>query len=312
MSHHKALVQTKLPADIHFLGAIPTDPRLHVPERHLGLYQPQELSDLQTYLNNAADMIDECQLQIPCLPPANTVSKTQGHLKTTGYNVIPALEHSRQASMTSILKMPLKHLIRVAIAQDAAFNFIYQENLQVLQQLQCQLIFFSPLKDTALPPCDVVWLTGGYPELHAETLAANQTMQQSIRQHVHLHKPLYAECGGMLYLSTQLQLKNGLRYTMCGVLAGIATLKSRLQGIGMQRLRLNQHTILGHSFHHAHFETDSAIKASAQQRTANKKGEVLYQYGSVYASFLHVWFASSPTITLTLLGLELRQSGLKC
>jgi len=283
--YHKALIQTKLPADIHFLGAIHTDQRMHLPERHLGLYQPQELADLHRHLNNAADIIDEYHLKIPCLTAEKTVlNRIETQIKT--YTPFPTPR------------------IRIAIAYDAAFNFIYPQNLRVLQQLNCQLVFFSPLSDKQLPPCDAVWLTGGYPELHAETLANNKTMQQSIRQHVQQDKPLYAECGGMLYLAEQLQLKNGLRYTMCGVLTGITTMQSRLQGIGMQQLGLNQHSILGHSFHHAHFDTDLAVIATAQQRTADKQGEVLYQYGSVYASFLHVWFASSLPISRTLLGLE--------
>ena len=302
--HHTALIQQKLPTDIHFLGAIPRDPRMHLPERHLGLYQPQECLDLHRHLNNAADIIAEYHIKIPQLAPKKRLFK---HYKAIRSNVLlqpPESVTPFNISMLAINQASKNAPIRIAIAHDAAFSFIYQENLRVLQQLHCQLVFFSPLSDTALPPCEVVWLTGGYPELHAETLAKNHTMQASLRKHVKLHKPLYAECGGMLYLAEQLQLKNGQCYTMCGILNGIAIMQNRLQGIGMQQLQLKQGRILGHSFHHAHFDTNATIIATAQRCTADKQGEVLYQCGSVYASFLHVWFASSLTLSRTLLGLE--------
>ena len=88
----------------------------------------------------------------------------------------------------------------VAVARDAAFCFIYAANLDCLRALGAEVVFFSPLADSALPDCDAVWLPGGYPELHAAKLGANTAMQDSLKAHVARHKPVWAECGGMMVL----------------------------------------------------------------------------------------------------------------
>jgi len=309
--NHRVLIQKKLPADIHFLGAIPRDQRMQLPERHLGLYQPQELHNIDQDLHQAADIIDEYHLQVTNFISKHSPSVIKNQksyikvkdsattLKIITDKILPIQNESFNTGLNA--KIPLTI---IAIAQDAAFSFIYQSNVDFLQKLSCQLVFFSPLEDQQLPACDAVWLTGGYPELYAAQLEANLSMRQSIQHHVQHNKPIYAECGGMLYLAEQLQTKKGAVYNMCGVLSAQATMQNRLQGIGMQSLNIDNHTILGHSFHHARFDTDLPAKAQAQHRSAKKQGERLYQEGAIYASFLHLWFASSSTITQKLFGLD--------
>ncbi len=279
--NHQQLIQTKLPAKIKFLGAIPNDAQMQLAERHLGLYQPHELQDLDNFFNQAAKKI----------PP----------------KVVAKLKIADQKPLLSVCQSGLQTQAAafiIAIANDAAFSFIYQGNLDFLAKCGCGWVFFSPLDDQQLPACDAVWLTGGYPELYAEQLSRNTLMKAAIQQHVKQQKPLYAECGGMLYLAEQLCTHTGQSYPLCAVLSGQAVMTKKLQGIGMQQLNWGHKTIRGHSFHHARFDTDLTVKAYSQHRNKARRGEAFYQDESICASFLHLWFASSATITRKLFGIQ--------
>jgi cobyrinic acid a,c-diamide synthase len=108
----------------------------------------------------------------------------------------------------------------------------------------------------------------------------------------------------MLYLAEQLCIYSGQSYHMCAVLSGQAVMAKTLQGIGMQQLKWNNKTIRGHSFHHARFDTSLPVKAYSQHRNKARQGEAFYQDGGICASFLHLWFASSATITRKLFGIQ--------
>ena len=272
--NHQQLIQKNLPKDFHFLGAIPRDKRLQLPERHLGLHQPEELDDFDTYLHAAADVLQESEISLPV-----SVNKRT---------------HNQNVEQPSITR---KNPVRLAIAKDAAFSFIYPDNLLSLQSLGYEITFFSPLHDKKLPNCDAIWLPGGYPECFAAELSNNKAMKQAIVEHVEKDKPVYAECGGMLYLFDTLLTKQGECYSMCGLLKGDVIMERKFQGIGLQQFAIFGDTIRGHSFHHARIETDlHAIQLSQPQRE-KKQGECLYANKSIYASFAHLWFASSETIT---------------
>jgi len=109
---------------------------------------------------------------------------------------------------------------RIAIARDAAFAFIYPANLDVLDDLGAQCVFFSPVADAQLPECEAVWLPGGYPELHAPQLAANTSMGESLRAHHRAGKPILAECGGMMSLFDETELLDGTRWRGFSLLPG--------------------------------------------------------------------------------------------
>ncbi len=289
--NHQQLIQTKLPAKIKFLGAIGNDVQMQLAERHLGLYQPHELQDLDNFFNQAAKKI----------PPA-VMAKLKIFQKKD--RLIPSNSEFQTQYKENINNDKKSTPFIIAIANDAAFNFIYQGNLDFLAKCGCDWVFFSPLEDQQLPDCDAVWLTGGYPELYAEQLSQNTLMKAAIQQHVKQQKPLYAECGGMLYLAEQLCTHTGQSYPMCAVLSGQAVMAKKLQGIGMQRLNWGNKTIRGHSFHHARFDTHLPVKAYSQHRNKARQGEAFYQYGHICASFLHLWFASSATITRKFFGIQ--------
>lgn len=281
--NHQQLIQKYLPDDCQLLASIPRDKRLQLPERHLGLYQAEEMDDIDSRLDAAADVLAECKLSLPLVINKRKVDTEQSSQEIT---------------------QRIKHTITIAIAKDAAFSFIYPHNLHSLQALGCNIVFFSPLHDKALPACDAIWLPGGYPECFATELANNREIMQAITEHAANNKAIYAECGGMLYLFDTLVDKQGQHYPMCGLLKGKVIMEARFQGIGLQQLNLFDETIRGHSFHHARVETRlKPIQLSQHQQKA-KQGEQFFANGSLYASFLHLWFASSEGITRKLLRID--------
>ncbi len=272
--NHQELIQEKLPKNISLLAALPRDKHLQLPERHLGLYQPHELKRIDYFLDYAADIIDKNQITEKIFP-----------------------DLAKQPFLKSSLSIKQKAKYTIAIAKDPAFSFIYPENIKTLHQLGFQTLFFSPINDSSLPKCDALWLPGGYPELYTKELAANTAMQCSIIEHSKLNKPIYAECGGMLYLFETVTTQHNKKYSMCGLLSGQAIMEKRFQGIGLQELTLFDTNIRGHSFHHARIETSLKPMQISYHQRKNKEGECFYSKGNIQASFLHLWFKSSLRIT---------------
>jgi cobyrinic acid a,c-diamide synthase len=258
---------------------------LSLPERHLGLTVATELPDAMARLDAAADALqatplgqmDDAALQRWAVPfPAPAVAETTPRLL---------------AGQT------------LAVARDAAFCFIYQANLDTLRALGAELAFFSPLADGGLPPCDALWIPGGYPELHADALAGNRTLRDSVHAHVAAGKPVWAECGGMMALLERLVASDGANYPMWGVMPGTATMSKRLAALGPQQLALESGTLRGHTFHYSSTASSAPVVArTARPHTAVSAdaGEAVYRCGSVQASYFHAWFPSSPRATAAL------------
>jgi cobyrinic acid a,c-diamide synthase len=274
--HSEMLVQA-LPSHLRCLGMIPRQTRMALPERHLGLVQAQEIDDLEARLELAAAQIADTEL-IALPPPV-------------------AFQPAKVESIPKLLDG-----VRIAIACDAAFSFIYPANLELLAALGAQLTFFSPLADHALPAADAVYLPGGYPELHLEQLTANQAIKTALREHVAAGKPLYAECGGMLYLLDSLTDANGQRGAMTGLLPGDATLHKKLAGLGLQSAQLPGGELRGHTFHYSSIKTPLKPVAHAQRASGSPglRGEALYRHGSILATYLHTYFPSNPVAAASL------------
>ena len=203
--------------------------------------------------------------------------------------------------------LPLLAGRTVAVARDAAFCFIYPGNVQTLTLLGARVVFFSPLHDAALPACDAVWLPGGYPELHAEALAANGAFQASLRAHVQAGKPLWAECGGMMALCEAITLHDGRTVPLWGLLPGRVAMQRRLAALGPQQLALPQGCLRGHTFHYSVCDSTAPVEARTArpgQDAAPGAGEAVYRVGSLRASYFHAWFASSPLATAALFSAE--------
>ncbi|MGF7154125.1 cobyrinate a,c-diamide synthase [Novosphingobium gossypii] len=273
-ARHAELLQRGMPDAVKWLGTLPRDAGVALPERHLGLVQAAEVADLDARLDQAAALLPDAALDLP--PPVRFTPSAVGH----------------EADL---------HGLRIAVARDEAFAFIYRANLQWLERSGARLAFFSPLRDAALPECDALWLPGGYPELHLQELAANDSMLAAIRAHHAAGKPILAECGGMLYACASLTDRHGARADLLGLLPGHATMQARFAGLGMQQLDLPGGTLRGHTFHYSRLDTALLPEAMAKA-PEGAAGEAFYRVGSLTASYMHGYFPSAPQAVARLFG----------
>ncbi|MDD1508507.1 cobyrinate a,c-diamide synthase [Pseudomonas sp. CNPSo 3701] len=266
---HNDLIRDSLPASIRWYGSLPRSAAIELPSRHLGLVQAGELADLDTRLDTAADALE--QTATITLPPPVTFA----------------------APLTEPLA-PLLAGVCIGVAFDASFAFIYQANLDLLEQMGATLTFFSPLADKALPDVDSLYLPGGYPELHLQALAANRPMIDAIKAHQQAGKPLLAECGGMLYLLESLSDVAGERAELAGLLPGTAQMQKRLVALALQSVELPEGVLRGHSYHHSRL--DSALQPLARGDCPNDKpvSEAVFRLERLTASYIHFYLPSNP------------------
>jgi cobyrinic acid a,c-diamide synthase len=272
---HAAMIAASL-RDIPLFATLPRQPQ-SLTERHLGLVLPGEVQDIDGLLDQLADQLvfDEAAwerlpaTQFDAPAPADTPRLLQG--KT------------------------------IAIARDAAFMFLYPANLATLQALGATLCYFSPMADETPPAhADAIYLPGGYPELHAETLSRASCWQQSMRNAHADGIPILAECGGMMALATTLADTSGAAWPMAGLLPGAVSMQARLAGLGSQGWHTPQGVLRGHTFHYSRLETGLAPAATTLKHPSGAEGEVIYQHGSLTASYFHAYFASNPAAAAAL------------
>ena len=261
------------------LGFLPKLPEAVIGSRHLGLYTAAEVENLQQKLALLADAAEEhidwprllalCEKEPPALP------------------VQPETLPAR---------------VRIAVAQDEAFCFTYAETLEAFRDAGAEVVFFSPLRDTALPGnIGGLYLPGGYPELHARELSGNTSLLREIKRKIESGLPTAAECGGFLYLGQSLTDAEGQSWPMAGVLPGEAKDAGRLVRFGYAALSADSDSLLFragesfpiHEFHH----WDSTANGTA---LAAKKpvGGAAWRCGFVnehfYAGFPHLYWAGTP------------------
>jgi cobyrinic acid a,c-diamide synthase len=268
-ARHAEMLSEMLPPSLRCVGTVMRDDAMTLPERHLGLVQAQEIVDLEQRIETAA-----------------------ARIAGTGLSELPP-----SVSFTPVADTPVPRLLtgtKIAVARDQAFSFIYPANLELLTAMGADIAFFSPLANEPLPSADAVYLPGGYPELHLDTLAANSVTKATLCAHVAAGKPLYAECGGMLYLLDSLTDNAGRTGAMLDLLPGHATLQSRLAGLGLQSVELDGATLRGHAFHYSSLQTPLAPHTHARRTSGTAQGEAVYRHGSMLASYLHCYFPSNP------------------
>ncbi len=274
-SRHRQLLATSLPEGMNLLGTLPHDSAATLPNRHLGLVQAREVQDLEERLEASATAIT-----------ATALSTLPGKVM---------FGHTPMASPP-----PLLQGVKIGIARDTAFAFLYPANLDLLRCLGAELVFFSPLQDNGLPPIDSLYLPGGYPELHLQALAANVSMKTAVQQHHRAGKPIYAECGGMLYLLQTLTDKAGQTAPMVGLLPGHGIMLPRLAALGMQSAPLPKGELRGHTFHHSRLEITAEPFAHGHRPDDARPGEAIYRIERLTASYLHLYFATHARATAEL------------
>lgn len=254
---HRAMIEEALDGRFAFFGTLPSDPACSLPSRHLGLVPAGELADIDQRLDAIADALER-----------------------TAPLPLPARVEFAAASRPA--PPPLLAGRRIAIARDAAFCFLYQANLDLLEAMGAELSFFSPLAGEALPEADALYLPGGYPELHLEALSGRLG---AIAEHVAAGKPALAECGGMLALLDRLN-----DTPMAGVIPGKAALQSRLVNLGLH----SWGPLRGHTFHHSLATVALDPIATSEPSRKQGRGEAVYRVNRLTATYLHLYFGSNP------------------
>lgn len=267
---HGRMLGEGLPDELPLIAALPREPRLILPERHLGLVQALEQPGLDGQLDAWADAWEA--------------------------GLRPGFTFKAQRFEDGTEPPPPRRLQgrRIAIARDAAFGFIYAANVDLLRALGAELRFFSPIRHEPLPDCDALWLPGGYPELHARALGSHPSLSKSLTNHISASRPLLAECGGMLALLESLEDANGGVHRMAGLMPGSARVQPRLAALGLQALDWPEGPLRGHSYHYSTLETPLPPIARATNPNGGATAEALYQHGSLRASYVHHYFPSNP------------------
>ncbi|HEM1238215.1 TPA: cobyrinate a,c-diamide synthase [Listeria monocytogenes] len=278
--------------DVPVLGYLPKNAAVALPERHLGLVPKEEMTELETKWELLGDLIAE-HVDLDRLL---AISKTGAKL-TVHPPEIQVLDFSG---------------MRVAYALDAAFHFYYQDNLDLIRSTGATLIPFSPLEEREVPDADFIYIGGGFPEVFAEQLAKNKSMRESILAAHEQGKPIYAECGGLMYLGSSLEME-AESYEMVGVFDGVSKMTTRLRKFGYCIAEPLEDTLLGkkgtairgHEFHHSVFETNEPTR---MKLTKKRDGEIVkewhggYQKGNTFASYLHIHFYQNLSIITHMFG----------
>jgi cobyrinic acid a,c-diamide synthase len=279
---HLALLK-RAERGVPVLGGMLRDGEHAFPERHLGLHSADEI-DPERAFDAFADQI-EAHCDVPRLLE---LARSAPTLSTSGAAHAPAAKRCR-----------------IAVARDEAFHFYYDANLRLLEQAGAELVEFSPLRAAALPQADGVYIGGGYPESHARALEANTAMRRALRDFAGRGRPMYAECGGLMYLCDSIVTQAGDRHEMLGLVPGSAIMTNGLQALGYVDVETEVDSLLGprgtrfrgHQFRHSRFETSRA--PHLYRMTVARSGETSHEgYGSanLVASYVHAHWASNPGI----------------
>jgi cobyrinic acid a,c-diamide synthase len=270
------------------VGYVPKEASLRIPERHLGLYTAQE----DVLSKPALDHLSSLMEQFVDLDRVLEIAAIEDEYPT------PISGSHREGDIAA----------RVAVARDRAFCFYYEDNLDALRTAGAEIVEFSPLADLTLPEgTDALYIGGGYPELYAAELSANDSMQTSIRQFVENGGVTYVECGGLMYLGHHLRLRDGDNVPMVGVLPFGTVLTERLVRFGYTEVSFTSECLLGragatargHSFHFSTIDgaADADCVYHLRSTLSGEESAEGYVVGNVLASYIHLHFLSNPDLS---------------
>ena len=286
-THQMMIEEALAEIGIPVFGAVRRDTELAMPERHLGLLPTDENQDMEIIRRMAEKVSAQVKLD-DILSLAEQAEPLEAGHATEG----------RQLSADNA------PCCRIGVAKDEAFSFYYRESLRVLERLGAEIVPFSPLKDTALPSVDGVILGGGFPEMFAAQLEENHSMRDAVRQAAAMGMPIYAECGGFMYLMEALIDFEGVRHSMAGVIPGKVQMQEKLQMVGYVTAELQTDSVLGLAGqqlrgHEFHFSVECLEEAAAAYPRAftftrmrnGAKYPAGYAKNNVLGSYLHLHFA---------------------
>lgn len=274
-SHYRFLKEACEDAGIETLGYLPKSQDLVIPSRHLGLHISAD-TDYEAIIGKLAEVI----------PKTIDVDRLLEITAKTGRHVISGPVTPEQP--------PIRQL-RIAVARDEAFSFLYHENIRVLKSAG-QVEWFSPLHDQHLPESDLLYLPGGYPELFAAELSKNTPMLHAIAHYCRNGGVAYAECGGLMYLGKSITDHHGDCFEMTGVLNLRTSLKQTRMTLGYRTMHWNGLEIKGHEFHYSTLTDDGAVAEPVL--IANAKGvpveTSLYRIQNTFGTYAHLYWGDKP------------------
>ncbi len=267
------------------LGYLPRNDELTIPERHLGLVMAAE-SQAGVH-EGLADLIEKTIDIDKVLECSNTDMISVGE----GREAPTTKSHASQ--------------VTVAVARDSAFCFYYQENLDLLEACGARLVYFSPLEDEHLPEgTSGIYFGGGYPEIYGEKLESNAAIKRAIKDMAENDMPIYAECGGLIYLGASIKNIEGSKsFEMTNIFPWKATMSPSLKALGYRELTGRKdipfldegQKIRGHEFRYSGIEGDAGLDTVySVSGHATEKGEEGYLYRQTLASYIHLHFGSNP------------------
>lgn len=275
-AHLKPIIESNTP--LRVLGYLPPMTEAELPSRHLGLYTAGEIDDLNARFAAVAAQLEK--------------TASLDELLALAAETAPSAEHTAL----------LAPVCTVAVAQDEAFCFYYQDSLDALEKAGARLVYFSPIRDASLPKADALYLGGGYPELYAEALSRNAAMRTAVADAVSRGMPTVAECGGFLYLQRLLSDPEGRQWPMAGVLPGKGVKTNRLQRFGYLCLTAENDSLLfrageavpAHEFHY--WDTDANGADLAAVKPNGKNWRCGFARKTLYAAFPHLHLAGETPL----------------
>ena len=290
--HYQLLKEAvELHTNVAVVGYLRPDQAVTITDRHLGLVTAMEQGTGELYdrlAKAAAETID--------LDLVEALAQSAGNLEAS--SVSP-----------SVMKRAEKP-VRVGVAYDPAFCFYYQDNLELFEAAGAEVVKFSPLNDQVLPDVTMLYLGGGYPELYGEKLTGNVAMREAIRAFAERGGTIYAECGGMMYLTQAIRDFKGQSHDMVGLFPAEAVMKKSGLTLGYRTVELSQTCILGvsgviargHEFHYSTLVPRGPLDfaCSLSDARGDSKGRDGLVLGNVLALYTHLHFASQPTLAAAL------------
>lgn len=256
-----------------YLGTVPSDERLEVASRHLGLVIPEEIDNLKEKTKLMSDIVSDYIDLNKLIKIANSAQEL-GIIKTE-------------------VNVNAKN-IRLAVARDKAFCFYYRENLEALKQAGVELVDFSPILDSHLPDnINGILLGGGYPENYLEELSGNESIKGEIKAAMKKGMPILAECGGFMYLNNTITDPENNTYEMVGAIEGDVSWVGKLVRFGYVTIDDGSLQIKGHEFHY-YDSSNNGEGCIARKPSSKRQWQCIHREGGSYMGFPHLYYPSNP------------------
>ncbi|MFS0638832.1 cobyrinate a,c-diamide synthase [Mesobacillus foraminis] len=283
---HFTLIKTAVEQEcgIPVVGYLSRNDNISIPERHLGLIPSVERGELDSFFDQLGKMV----------------------IKTIDVDRLYQLAEAPDldASLESpLLPVPEESNVCIAVARDAAFNFYYEENLEMLKEYGAEIVEFSPLKGEVLPDyADGLYIGGGFPEEFAKELSVQEGVKISIRTGINRGLPTLAECGGFMFLTDAIETTSKENFSMVGIIPGVVKMQTKLAALGYREVTGESGNFLfagnlkarGHEFHYSTFHPNGSFPPAYESKGMRGSQKEGYLKGNLVAGYTHFHFGSCP------------------